>query len=82
MSKNEDNFIALHDLQRQIQDLMPHNDTDIADDENLLEQGLDSINIMQLVSRWRSIGNKITFSQLLEKPTISAWHQLLSQKSN
>lgn len=66
-------------LKQQIKVLIPFHQEGIHDDENLLELGLDSMNIMQLVNQWRSQGSQITFSQLIEQPTLSAWQTLLNQ---
>ena len=65
-------------LKQQIKALIPFHKDDINEDDNLLELGLDSMNIMQLVNQWRSQGSDITFSHLTEQPTLSAWYTLLN----
>ncbi|SLM62261.1 MULTISPECIES: isochorismatase [Dickeya] len=54
-------------------------DADPADDENLLDYGLDSVSIMSLVTRWRQQGHDVDFVTLVKKPTLRHWHQLLMQ---
>ncbi len=63
----------------QIYELTPFIETDIADDTNLLELGLDSMAIMQLLNQWRNQGSCVTFVQLVEAPTLASWQRLLSQ---
>ena len=65
-------------LRQQILEKMPYTDTAPNDNDNLLELGLDSMSIMQLLDNWRSSGHHVTFIQLVETPTLSAWHELLS----
>lgn len=45
----------------------------IADDDNLVDCGLDSIRLMTLVERWRGAGIELTFVDLAEQPTLTAW---------
>lgn len=49
--------------------------TDIADDTNLLDAGLDSLAIMRLVDAWRPHGT-VSFVDLAKAPTVAAWHAL------
>jgi mycobactin phenyloxazoline synthetase len=51
--------------------------TEIADDANLIQLGLNSIRIMALAGGWRKRGAGITFAQLADAPTVEAWHALL-----
>lgn len=64
-------------LLEQIRTLAPFIDT-IADDDNLLELGLDSMHIMQLMNHYRARNHAVTFSQLIAAPTLADWQQLLS----
>ncbi|AFJ01560.1 iron aquisition yersiniabactin synthesis enzyme (Irp2) [Methylophaga frappieri] len=45
---------------------------------NLIELGLDSLQIMRLVNHWRRAGAKVTFAKLIEKPTLENWLPLLT----
>lgn len=50
---------------------------DIADDDDLIELGLNSIRMMALAGGWRQRGVHITFAQLAASPAVAAWHRLL-----
>lgn len=50
---------------------------DIADDDNLIELGLNSIAMMALAGGWRKQGIAVTFAQLAAEPTVAAWAQLV-----
>ncbi|XZG69923.1 isochorismatase family protein [Chitinibacteraceae bacterium HSL-7] len=53
-------------------------ETELDDDDNLLDWGLDSIRIMTLVEEWRSAGaSQLSFMQLAETPSITDWWQRL-----
>jgi bifunctional isochorismate lyase/aryl carrier protein len=48
-------------------------------DESLLDRGLDSMRLMTLVERFQRRGAPVTFGDLAEQPTLSAWASLLGQ---
>lgn len=66
-------------IRADVAELMQVSPEELADDENLLERGLDSIRIMSLVERWRSAGLEVTFVELAERPTLTDWFALLSR---
>ncbi|MFH7820365.1 phosphopantetheine-binding protein [Neobacillus thermocopriae] len=45
----------------------------IADDENLLYAGLNSMMIMSIVEELRKQGISVNFLELLEQPTVEGW---------
>ncbi|MFJ6725925.1 MULTISPECIES: phosphopantetheine-binding protein [unclassified Streptomyces] len=47
-------------------------------DENVFDQGLDSVRMMALVEGWRTDGAAVGFSELAERPTLAAWATLLA----
>ena len=51
----------------------------IADSDDLLDRGLDSIRLMSLVERWRDEGAEVGFIDLAETPTLDAWSRLLDR---
>ena len=69
-----------HVLQQQLGELLQQPPLQVSIEENLLDSGLDSIRLMSLVEDWRRKGAEISFADLAEQPTISAWSQLLSRK--
>ncbi|MFD0365984.1 amino acid adenylation domain-containing protein [Nocardia sp. GCM10030253] len=50
---------------------------DIADHDDLIQLGLDSIRTMKLAGGWRKRGVDINFAQLAAGPTVDSWHGLL-----
>src|ERR1700740_1845675 len=50
---------------------------DVADDDVLIQLGLNSIRMMALAGGWRKRGSAITFAQLAATPTIASWYGLL-----
>lgn len=51
--------------------------TDVADHDNLIQLGLNSIRMMALAGGWRRRGAGITFAELAASPTVESWHGLL-----
>ncbi|MCK8676152.1 MULTISPECIES: phosphopantetheine-binding protein [Streptomyces] len=54
---------------------------ELADDENVFDQGMDSIRTMTLLESWRADGAEVDFTQLAERPTLSAWAALLAPQA-
>ncbi|OBK18184.1 non-ribosomal peptide synthetase [Mycobacterium asiaticum] len=52
--------------------------TDVADHDDLIQLGLNSIRMMSLAGGWRKRGADITFAELAASPTVESWHGLLS----
>ncbi|MCX7208730.1 MAG: isochorismatase family protein [Proteobacteria bacterium] len=51
--------------------------SDLHDDDNLIDWGLDSIRVMNLQESWRRAGVELSFTQLAEQATLAAWWALL-----
>ena len=51
--------------------------TEIADTDDLIQMGLNSMRMMALAGGWRKRGSGITFADLAGSPTIESWHALL-----
>ena len=67
------------DLERMRQDVARtlHEDpAELADDDNLIELGLDSIRAMALATRWREAGVPMEFADMAVQPTLAHWWQL------
>lgn len=54
----------------------------ITRETNLLELGLSSIQILQLVGRLRKSGYKCTFTQLISNPFLDKWAEILVKAEN
>lgn len=52
---------------------MNENIDDIAENDNLVYEGLDSMMVMSIVEDLRAQGILVTFLELVEQPTIEAW---------
>ncbi|MBC2875433.1 MULTISPECIES: phosphopantetheine-binding protein [Streptomyces] len=47
-------------------------------DDNLLAEGLDSIRLMTLTTRWRSRGVDVPYVELAKRPTVREWSELFA----
>ena len=50
---------------------------EVADHDDLIQLGLNSIRMMALAGGWRKHGAGITFAELAASPTVESWHGLL-----
>ncbi|MGY2030835.1 non-ribosomal peptide synthetase [Nocardia gipuzkoensis] len=55
---------------------------EVADHDDLIQLGLDSIRTMKLAGGWRKRGVDINFAQLAASPTVDAWHGLLGAEES
>ena len=53
----------------------------VGPDDNLIEQGLDSIRLMTVSAALRRAGIRLTFAELARTPTLHAWEELLAERS-
>jgi mycobactin phenyloxazoline synthetase len=74
-----DHSLDIEQLQRTVANLIEEEPESIEPDMNLFSLGLDSIDLMQLVGRWRRAGIKVNFAELAKNPTISAWSRLVPE---
>ena len=72
--------LTLDDVRADVAELLYEDPSELADDENLLDWGLDSVRIMSLVERWRRLGVQITFADLAECPSLADWWSVLEPK--
>jgi bifunctional isochorismate lyase / aryl carrier protein len=49
-------------------------------DEELIDYGLDSIQIMSLVSKWKAQGVHVSFQELATSATLNGWWNLIQSK--
>ncbi|MER6253319.1 phosphopantetheine-binding protein [Streptomyces sp. NPDC048723] len=69
---------TLDRLVRDVADVLYTEPSDVSLEEDLLDQGLDSIRLMSLVEKWRAEGARISFVDLAERPTLRQWAELLT----
>ncbi|MEH6420593.1 amino acid adenylation domain-containing protein [Pseudomonas sp. CGJS7] len=67
-------------LRDQLAQLLDLPVSDIAQDRNLIELGMDSITMMRLAGQWRRQGIAVSFAELAEQPSLAAWQSLIARK--
>lgn len=72
--------LSLERVRNDVAEVLDEEPGSFADDENLLELGLDSIRLMSLAVRWREAGADAGYLDLAKEPTVIAWHNLLEGK--
>ncbi|MBW6409614.1 non-ribosomal peptide synthetase [Clostridium weizhouense] len=77
----EGTLISFEEFHKQIKEMLSDS-IEFNDDCNLIEFGLDSLKIMRLVNKWRKAGYKVTFSKLIEEPTVKMWWEILENNKN
>ncbi|ABS22057.1 isochorismatase family protein [Bacillus cytotoxicus] len=80
LKEESESAITLQMIREQVAQLLRESPADIANDENLLNRGLDSVRLMSLVEKWRQIGVEVTFADLAEHPTISDWFRMIASQ--
>ncbi|MEV4899087.1 phosphopantetheine-binding protein [Nonomuraea sp. NPDC050547] len=65
-------------LRAQVAELLYVEPEEIGPDDDLLAAGMDSIRLMTLAERWRAEGAEVSFPDLVERPTLTAWAELLA----
>ncbi|BCY11522.1 phosphopantetheine-binding protein [Actinoplanes sp. L3-i22] len=64
------------DVRETVARLLDEEPGTIADDANLFELGLDSLDLMTAVGEWRRAGLAVGFAELAAEPTLAAWARL------
>lgn len=54
---------------------------EISENENLIEKGLSSIQVMQLSGKLKKTGIRISFAKLMEDPSLSKWFDFIDQSN-
>ena len=58
---------------------LPEGLGDLQDDDNLLDYGLDSVQLMELITAWANQGVKLSFEDLARRPSLQSWWILVTQ---
>lgn len=56
-------------------------ESEFEDDGNLIDYGLDSMKVFDIISMLQDEGIQIEITDLAQEPTLSAWWTLISEKS-
>jgi len=60
--------------------LLDEADDEFTADDSLLDYGLDSVQVMQLINKWSKTGLNISFVELAKNPTVNSWWKLVSDR--
>ncbi|MGB6102588.1 MAG: phosphopantetheine-binding protein [Pusillimonas sp.] len=71
------NTLTLESMRTDIARILNEDPADIADDDNLMDLGLDSMRTMTLASQWRDAGVAIEFSEMALDATLGHWWSLV-----
>jgi mycobactin phenyloxazoline synthetase len=71
------NLLSRNEIREQIATQLSCAPDAIADDDDLIELGLDSIRMMKIAGGWRKRGHNVNFAQLAAAPTVAAWADLI-----
>jgi len=74
-----DSALSLERLRADVAAILHEDPTEILDDDNLIDLGLDSIRAMALVTRWREAGADIEFAELAERAELAHWWRLIER---
>ncbi|GAA2657899.1 hypothetical protein Adu01nite_33890 [Paractinoplanes durhamensis] len=72
--------LSLDRLRSDVAEVLAEEPGSFADDDNLIDRGLDSIRLMSLATRWREAGFEAGYLDLAQDPTVAAWWNLLEGK--
>ena len=75
-SQKKDQGLDADGVRAAIMALLPEQ-REFGDGDNLIECGLDSLRVMRLLGQWRRAGARVSFADLLERPTLRDWLALL-----
>ena len=67
-------------LRQRVRQCIDASEGEFTDDDNLMDYGLDSVQVMGLITEWGKLGVKIRFEDLAKTPTLRAWWELLAQR--
>jgi len=71
-----DTLLTLTQMRQDIAQMLHEDPSDILDDDNLMDLGLDSMRIMTLASRWREAGAPMEFADMAADATLAHWWSL------
>ncbi len=72
--------MSVEAVRARIAEVLGVSPADIADEDNLLDHGLDSMRVMSLVEGFQSAGVEVSFADLAEHPTVARWAALVSPR--
>lgn len=73
-------LLTLERLRADVARMVGEAPEDIALDDNLMDVGLDSMRMLNLIMGWNEAGLKVDFSDLAEHTTLQGWWQVLAAR--
>lgn len=73
-------LLTLERLRADVARMVGEAPEDIALDDNLMDVGLDSMRMLNLIMGWNEAGLKVDFSDLAEHTTLEGWWKVLSAR--
>lgn len=80
VSEGESTLLDVYSLTAHVLHLVADDVAEFSADANLLDYGIDSVQIMAIVAKWREQGLPVDFIDLAEQPTLNAWLALLQRQ--
>lgn len=74
-------ILSLAAMRKDIQEMLSEA-VAIGMEDNLVELGLDSMQVMRLVNKWRRAGMDVSFAALMERPRLDQWSRFLTLRQN
>ncbi|MDA7416647.1 phosphopantetheine-binding protein [Xenophilus arseniciresistens] len=74
--------LTLEKLRADVARMVGEAPEDIALDDNLMDVGLDSMRMLNLIMGWNEAGLKIDFSDLAEHTTLEGWWKVLCARQS
>ncbi|HWV16350.1 MAG TPA: isochorismatase family protein [Cellvibrio sp.] len=78
-SATEDSF-SREWLKQQVLQFIAEDEGEVEADGNLMDYGLDSVQVMSLIAKWEKLGLKIQFEELAKEASLNAWWNLIEKK--
>lgn len=54
--------------------------SELTDDDDLVDWGIDSVTVLSLAGRWAAAGVPVTAAELMAEPRIGRWWHLLAPR--
>lgn len=71
--------LTIEQMRFDVANMLHETPSEILDDDNLMEWGLDSMRAMTLAAKWRQAGAKIEFADMAAEPTLQHWWNVINR---
>ncbi|MGD9544284.1 MAG: isochorismatase family protein [Methylocystis sp.] len=73
-------LLTREDIKKQLLSALEVEEAEFDADENLIDYGLDSVQVMMLVTEWRRRGVDVGFEELAKNPTLNGWWEIIDRR--